>query len=776
MHNRLDVLSAELRRCQQELRFLGMKQTPSESNSKLIISTGDISDVDGFFALAEYAKTDADVLFIMNYPNYLQTDLDTDVQCVDGLGYFYDVNTYLARSETFIRSKFAADSENAKLFELYLQRFREYRESMSTAGKNQIMKRALTDLAFNMAHMVWRESEGNPTKLFFCVGGINSVNPFTASALKNELFVYRGVTQNLTRVRELKEGNIIDWNGVPVSEAKHDHEDIPIGKAKHDVRKFVNAYQELYIDFNGSMAFFDTEWASCLTEALNKKAVKGVFVAGGVFSDEKAKTMPSMPGMLNRLSCATMNQLYHPCNTFRFFDLMQTFNANVVVVTNNQVLDMETYLDDTKKTKTDVGWKSFLNSNKISSDFMVSLANAYYNSIYSPPRKPFDFYTAQALVAVLNGKCLITQKRTMHFNSMYGTVIVGKLQSTWKTAMQEYINGIDIKLNEEDEDFVKTKKKNFEKEIELLKTLSCSSITVSIPEMKLSRPSYKLEISTVGNRNVYPYEEWFLRKFGSVIPGDNNIAGVPIYFNRETDMKNLEKIIQWSPFSDWVAKTRSQFFLSCIVIQSVDMFGPRIGFVKFKADVLDRDGLEIPSIVFMRGGSVGILVIIECEGKSYTILTNQARVPIGGNLLEIPAGMLDGSGNFGFVAAKELKEETGIVMNQAALVDLTENMYEGKYPGIYPSAGGCDEFIRIFLFKTSMPKAKLRELEGRETGEKHEGEKIKIKVIPLENLAKTAPDMKALSALALYEQYTRMNAKKEGPRGIPDPDDDWRKY
>ena len=49
----------------------------------------------------------------------------------------------------------------------------------------------------------------------------------------------------------------------------------------------------------------------------------------------------------------------------------------------------------------------------------------------------------------------------------------------------------------------------------------------------------------------------------------------------------------------------------------------------------------------MRGGSVGILVVLECDGTEYTVLTRQARVPMGtANLPEIPAGMLDGSGNF----------------------------------------------------------------------------------------------------------------------------------
>lgn len=45
--------------------------------SKLIITTGDISDIDGFICLADYVKnTDADILFIMNYPAYFNYDYD----------------------------------------------------------------------------------------------------------------------------------------------------------------------------------------------------------------------------------------------------------------------------------------------------------------------------------------------------------------------------------------------------------------------------------------------------------------------------------------------------------------------------------------------------------------------------------------------------------------------------------------------------------------------------------------------------------------------------
>ena len=93
--------------------------------------------------------------------------------------------------------------------------------------------------------------------------------------------------------------------------------------------------------------------------------------------------------------------------------------------------------------------------------------------------------------------------------------------------------------------------------------------------------------------------------------------------------------------------------------------------------------IDVPGIVFMRGGSVGILVILECDGQEYTILTRQARVPAGLSLLpEIPAGMLDGSGNFKGVAATEIEQECHMKIQVDDLVDLTEFAYGKTYRGI----------------------------------------------------------------------------------------------
>jgi ADP-sugar diphosphatase len=70
------------------------------------------------------------------------------------------------------------------------------------------------------------------------------------------------------------------------------------------------------------------------------------------------------------------------------------------------------------------------------------------------------------------------------------------------------------------------------------------------------------------------------------------------------------------------------------------MFGPRVGFIKFRADVVNEVGGFLPGIVFMRGGAVTMLVILQCEGEDYSIITLQPRVPAGKFLFpELPAGI-----------------------------------------------------------------------------------------------------------------------------------------
>ena len=212
----------------------------------------------------------------------------------------------------------------------------------------------------------------------------------------------------------------------------------------------------------------------------------------------------------------------------------------------------------------------------------------------------------------------------------------------------------------------------------------------------------------------------------------------------------FEKAIKSTPFHDWCSSMDPKLAVQSVTITDVDMFGPRVGFLKFKADV-SFQGKAVPGVVFMRGGAVAILLVLKCGNERYVVCTRQPRVPVGmSNMLELPAGMLDGSGNFAGVAAKELEEETGIKLHFSDLVDMTDLAYKNTaLRGMYPSPGGSDEFIRLFYTTISVVEETLKSLQGKATGNYKEGENIVLQLVPFKDLWRSTADSKALSSLAL---------------------------
>ncbi|KAJ1381322.1 NUDIX hydrolase domain [Sesbania bispinosa] len=194
-----------------------------------------------------------------------------------------------------------------------------------------------------------------------------------------------------------------------------------------------------------------------------------------------------------------------------------------------------------------------------------------------------------------------------------------------------------------------------------------------------------------------------------------------------------------------------------VLVQGVDMFGKRIGFLKFKADIFDKEtGKKVPGIVFARGPAVCVLILLESEGETYAVLTEQARVPVGRIILELPAGMLDDDkGDVVGTAVREVEEETGIKLNLEDMVDLTAFLDSSTGCRFFPSPGGCDEEISIFLYRGRVDKEIITQLQGKETGLRDHGELIKVRVVPYNKLWRTTADCKVLTAVALLEMATK---------------------
>jgi len=84
-----------------------------------------------------------------------------------------------------------------------------------------------------------------------------------------------------------------------------------------------------------------------------------------------------------------------------------------------------------------------------------------------------------------------------------------------------------------------------------------------------------------------------------------------------------EQLLSFPPFKEWISTLQrslatqsledhtfheAPYKLRKIDVQAVDFFGSRIGFLKFQTDVSNDKGEKLPGAVFMRGGSVGMLV------------------------------------------------------------------------------------------------------------------------------------------------------------------------
>ncbi|KAL8543847.1 hypothetical protein ACS0TY_004415 [Phlomoides rotata] len=230
----------------------------------------------------------------------------------------------------------------------------------------------------------------------------------------------------------------------------------------------------------------------------------------------------------------------------------------------------------------------------------------------------------------------------------------------------------------------------------------------------------------------------------------------------DTDFRNA---IECSLFKQWLKNIQTEngplsngaMSVRQVIIQGVDMFGKRVGFLKFKADVIDKEtGNKIPGIVFARGPAVAVLILLESDGETYAVLTEQVRVPVGKLVLELPAGMLDDdNGDIVGTAVREVQEETGLHLNLEDLVDLTAFLDPSTGCRVFPSPGGCDEDLGVFLYRGSVDKEKIKQLQGKETGLRDDGELIRLRVVAYNNLWRMTPDAKTLMAIALYEMAKR---------------------
>lgn len=226
--------------------------------------------------------------------------------------------------------------------------------------------------------------------------------------------------------------------------------------------------------------------------------------------------------------------------------------------------------------------------------------------------------------------------------------------------------------------------------------------------------------------------------------------------------KDVRLAIHSTLFLKWLASLDEKIKILSIEIQSTDTVirkgKKEVLFLKIEISVVDESGKSLSAIVFLRGPTVGMLIIFQTRKNDYVALIESARPAIGVvSYPELPAGMINNDENALKAALREMKEETNIIPNAGKMIDLTKVFFKGKWNGIYPSPGACDELIKLFLYRQSSTEAEVKKMQGKKTGLASENEHLKLRLINLKDVCRITPDVKVHCAYMMY-----MALKKEG--------------
>jgi ADP-sugar diphosphatase len=233
-------------------------------------------------------------------------------------------------------------------------------------------------------------------------------------------------------------------------------------------------------------------------------------------------------------------------------------------------------------------------------------------------------------------------------------------------------------------------------------------------------------------------------------------------FNSEIPLADHDKIINSPLFQKWLKQNQYQFVISALHFQSVDWAKYHGGdfplFIKFNAEATDKTGKRVHGITLLRGGAVGILVVLVCEGIEYLLLVDQPRFPVNQrHFLEIPAGMMDKSDDPRSVALRELEEETGLVVRSEELIDMAECLFGQEHIGMINSPGLMDEWVRVYLYKKEVSKNFLMKFDGRQQKYIDEDEHICVRVLSRATAELSLCDAKSIYGLWLYNKYMDLN-------------------
>lgn len=136
-------------------------------------------------------------------------------------------------------------------------------------------------------------------------------------------------------------------------------------------------------------------------------------------------------------------------------------------------------------------------------------------------------------------------------------------------------------------------------------------------------------------------------------------------------------------------------------------------------------------------GSIGVVPLLERDGRLHVILVSQTRLALGERLLEIPAGTLEQGEDAASTAHREIREETGYACARLEPLGV-----------VYLAPGYSNERMSLFVASGLTPSSAQADAD----------EDIELEILPLSDAIARARqgdfhDLKTIAALLLVEAW-----------------------
>jgi ADP-ribose pyrophosphatase len=150
--------------------------------------------------------------------------------------------------------------------------------------------------------------------------------------------------------------------------------------------------------------------------------------------------------------------------------------------------------------------------------------------------------------------------------------------------------------------------------------------------------------------------------------------------------------------------------------------------------VVTTDGHHAIREIVEHGDAVAVVAL---DADDNVLLVNQFRTPLGKNLLEIPAGIIEKKEDSEAAVIREMQEETGYKPQKLVFL-----------AGFYSSPGFCDEYLHLYLATNLTASA----LHAEDTAS------IELERVPVSQIRELITsgriqDAKTITGLLLFLEY-----------------------